>query len=50
MNNRHQWRHNVHLKLQEMGTVYLEFIREAVQNLPGVIERPSYSTPGFLRR
>jgi len=49
MNNRHQWRHNVHLKLQEMDTVvYLEFIRKAVQNLPGVIERPSYNTPGFF--
>jgi len=49
MNNRHQWRHNVSLKLQEVDTVvYLEFIRKAVQNLPGVVEKPSYSTPGFF--
>ncbi len=48
MNNRHQWRHNVHLKLQEMDTVvYLEFIRNAIKHLPGVNERPCYSTPGF---
>jgi hypothetical protein len=49
MNNRHKWRHDVSLKLQEVDTVvYLEFIRKAVQHLPGVIERPSYSTPAFF--
>lgn len=49
MNNRHQWRHNVSLKLQEIDTaVYLEFIRKAVQHLPGVVEKPSYNTPGFF--
>lgn len=49
MNNRHQWRHNVSLKLQDIDTVvYLEFIRNAVRHLPGVVERPSYSTPGFF--
>ena len=49
MNNGHQWRHNVPLKLQEADTViYLEFIRKAVRHLPGVVEKPSYSTPGFF--
>jgi hypothetical protein len=49
MNNRHQWRHNVSLKLQETDTViYLAFIRNTVQGLPGVIEKPSYNTPGFF--
>ena|SRR5271165_1801970 len=49
MNNRHKWRQNVYLKLQEMDiVVYLEFIRKAVQHLPGVIEKPSYGTPGFF--
>jgi hypothetical protein len=49
MNNRHQWRHNVSLKLQEIDTVvYLEFVRKTIQHLPGVNERPSYSTPGFF--
>jgi hypothetical protein len=48
MNNRHQWRQNVSLKLQDLDTVvYLEFIRKAVQHLPGVIEKPCYGTPGF---
>jgi hypothetical protein len=48
MNNRHQWRHNVSLKLQEMDTVlYLEFIRKTVCHLPEVIEKPCYSTPAF---
>ncbi len=29
MNSRHQWRHNVSLKLQEIDTaVYLEFVRK----------------------
>src|SRR6185437_7430478 len=47
MNNRHQWRHNVSLKLQGMDSVlYLEFIRNAVKHLPGVNEK-RYSTPGF---
>jgi hypothetical protein len=49
MNNRHKWRQKVYLKLQEMDTVvYLEFIRKAVQHLPGVTEKPSYNTPGFF--
>jgi hypothetical protein len=48
MNNRHKWRHNVSLKLQETDTViYLEYIRNAVKDLPGVSEKPCYSTPGF---
>ena len=48
MNNRHQWRHNVSLKLQEIDTVvYLEFIRNAIKHLPAANERPCYSTPGF---
>lgn len=48
MNNRHQWRENVYLKLMEPETViYLEFIRKAVLHLPGVTEKPCYSTPGF---
>ena len=48
MNNRHQWRNNVSLKLQEMDTVvYLEFIRNAIKHLPGVNEKPCYNTPGF---
>jgi len=48
MNNRHEWRHDVYLKLQETNTrVYLEFIRNAVQQLPGVTEKPCYSTPAF---
>src|SRR5579862_3926776 len=48
MNNRHQWRQKIYLQLQEMDTVvYLEFIRKSVQNLPGVSEKPCYSTPGF---
>jgi hypothetical protein len=48
MNNRHQWRHNVSLKLQEIDTVvYLEFVRKTIQHLPGVNERPCYNTPGF---
>jgi hypothetical protein len=38
----------VSMKLQEMDTVvYLEFIRNAVKDLPGVSEKPCYSTPGF---
>lgn len=48
MNNRHQWRFNVAQKLQEPATIiYLEFIRKTVMPLPGVIEKPCYSTPGF---
>jgi len=48
MNNRHKWRQKVYLTLQEMDTVvYLEFIRKAIQHLPGVFEKPCYSTPGF---
>jgi hypothetical protein len=48
MNNRHQWRHNVSLKLQDMDTVlYLEFIRKTVGHLPEVTEKPCYSTPAF---
>ncbi len=27
--------------------VYLEFIRNTIKHLPGVNERPCYSTPGF---
>ena len=48
MNNRHQWRHNVSMKLQGIDSVlYLEFIRNAIKHLPGVNEKPCYSTPGF---
>jgi hypothetical protein len=48
MNNRHQWRHNVALKLSDLEVVYaLEFIRDAVKDLPGFNEKPCYSTPGF---
>lgn len=48
MNNRHQWRFNVAQKLQEPATIiYLEFIRKTVMPLPGVNEKPCYSTPGF---
>jgi hypothetical protein len=46
--NNHQWRHIVCLKLQNIDTVvYLEFIRTAIAQLPGVSEKPCYSTPGF---
>ena len=49
MNNRHQWRHKVSLKLQEIDTViYLKFIRDILQNLPGFNEKPCYNTPGFF--
>jgi len=48
MNNRHQWRHKVSLKLQEIDTViYLQFIREVVLSLPGTNEKPCFSTPAF---
>lgn len=48
MNNRHQWRHNIFLKLQETDTrVNLEFIRKTVQHLPDVTEKLCYSTPAF---
>jgi hypothetical protein len=48
MNNRYQWRANVAQKLQEPATIiYLEFIRKTVMPLPGVDEKPCYSTPGF---
>ncbi|MEO6981133.1 MAG: hypothetical protein ABI113_22250 [Mucilaginibacter sp.] len=48
MNNRHQWRFNVQQKMMEQQTIiYLEFIRKTVMPLPGVNEKPCYSTPGF---
>ncbi len=48
MNNRHQWRHNAYLNMQQADTViYLEFIRKAVEHLPGIVEKPCYSTPAF---
>jgi hypothetical protein len=48
MNNRHQWRHDAYMTLQKADTViYLEFIRKAVERLPGIVEKPCYSTPGF---
>ena len=48
MNNRHKWRHDVHLKLQHIdAVVYLEFIRKAIKHLPGVTEKLCYSTPAF---
>ena len=38
----------MYLKLQNMDTVlYMEFIRKALLHLPGVSERPCYSTPAF---
>lgn len=48
MNNHHHWRAKVAQKLQEPATIiYLEFIRKTVMPLPGVEEKPCYSTPGF---
>jgi hypothetical protein len=48
MNNRHKWRENIFFKLQETDTrVYLEFIRKAIQHLPGVTEKLCYNTPAF---
>ena len=48
MNNHHLWRAKVAQKLQEPATIiYLEFIRKTVMPLPGVEEKPCYSTPGF---
>ena len=48
MNNRHQWRFNVHQKLMEPGTLaFLAFIRNLLTPLPGVTEKPCYSTPAF---
>ena len=48
MNNHHLWRAKAAQKLQEPATIiYLEFIRKTVMPLPGVEEKPCYSTPGF---
>jgi hypothetical protein len=48
MNNRHKWRHNIYLKLQEIDVrVNLEFISKAIQHLPGVTEKLCYNTPAF---
>jgi hypothetical protein len=49
MNERnHKWLRNVALKLTEPEVVYaLEFIRNAVKDLPGIDERPCYATPAF---
>ena len=48
MNNRHKWREDIYFKLQNLDTVvYLQFIRKAIEHLPGVIEKPCYNTPGF---
>jgi hypothetical protein len=48
MNNRLKWRHNVYLKLQDIDVrLNLEFIRTAIQHLPGVTEKLCYNTPAF---
>ncbi|MCR8560242.1 hypothetical protein KXD93_21500 [Mucilaginibacter sp. BJC16-A38] len=48
MNNRHHWRYNVFQKLIEpQVVVYLAFIRNVLNDLPGVTEKPCYSTPAF---
>jgi len=49
MNNRHQWRLNVALRLTDPEVISaLAFIRDAVKDLPGFNEKPSYGTPGFF--
>lgn len=48
MNDHHLWRAKAAQKLQEPATIiYLEFIRKTVMPLPGLEEKPCYSTPGF---